>query len=205
MSHPTDCDPAVMLARVRAGDAAALGDLLEVYRNYLSLLIRLQVGGRLRTKVDVEDVLQEVFLEAHQGIGRFQGESPGEFIAWLRQIAAGVLANQVRRYYGTKRRDVRLERSLADDLDRSSHVIDRGFVATESSPSQQVARRELAVRLADALADLPADYREVIILRQLEDLPFPEVARRMGRTVDSVKNLWIRALARLRRHLDTEP
>jgi len=77
-------------------------------------------------------------------------------------------------------------------------VLDRGLVANQSSPSQQAARREQAVLLADALDQLPPDYREVIILHHLEDLNFPAVAQRMGRTVDSVKNLWIRALARLR-------
>ncbi len=56
--------------------------------------------------------------------------------------------------------------------------------------------------LADALNDLPEDYREVIILRQLEGLSFPDVARRMGRTEDSVKNVWLRALGRLRLSLD---
>src|SRR5262249_10792150 len=149
-------------------------------------------------------LIQETFLEAHRGIARFQGETPGEFLAWLRRIVAGVLANQVRRYYGAKRRDVRLERALSEDLDQTSHGLDRGFIASESSPSHQVVRREQAVLLADALASLPGDYREVIILRQLEDLAFPDVARRMGRSVDSVKNLWVRALARLRREVDTE-
>ena len=52
--------------------------------------------------------------------------------------------------------------------------------------------------LADALARLPEDYREVIVLRHLQGLPFAEVAHRMERSVDSVEKLWIRALARLR-------
>lgn len=56
--------------------------------------------------------------------------------------------------------------------------------------------------LAEALAVLPEDYRDVIVLRHLEGLGFAEVALRMGRTEDSVKNLWVRALARLRRTLD---
>ena len=56
--------------------------------------------------------------------------------------------------------------------------------------------------LADALEKLPEDDREVIILRHLEGLGFPEVARRLGRTEDSVKNVWLRALARLRRILE---
>jgi RNA polymerase sigma-70 factor (ECF subfamily) len=195
-------DPETLLARVREVGASELGALLEVYRQYLALLVRIQIGKKLRAKLDVEDVVQEAFLEAHRAFGRFRGATTGEFLAWLRQITAGVLANQVRHYYGTKRRDIRLERSLADSLDRSSAVLDGGLIAGDTSPSHHATRREMAVRLADALAGLPENYREVIILRQLEDLPFPEVARRMGRTVDSVKNLWVRALARLRRGLE---
>ena len=83
-------------------------------------------------------------------------------------------------------------------LDQSSCAIERHLVAPGSSPSQHAARREQAVILANALQQLPEHYREVIILHQLEDLAFPEVAERLGRSVDSVKNLWIRALTRLR-------
>jgi RNA polymerase sigma-70 factor (ECF subfamily) len=119
----------------------------------------------------------------------------------LRRVLARNLANQVRRYDGTRRRDVRLECQLEGELDHSSRVLDQGLVAPQSSPSQQAARREQAVLLADALERLPEDYREVIILRHLEELTFPEVARRMNRTLDSVEKLWARGLARLRRDL----
>jgi RNA polymerase sigma-70 factor (ECF subfamily) len=204
MSPPIEDDLSVFLTRIKSGDLPALGTLLERHRNYVQLLLRLQVGKRLRAKVDVEDLVQEAFLEAHRGFTQFQGVTTPEFRAWLRQIVAGVLANQVRRYFGTKRRDVRLERSLADDLDRSSIALDGAYVAPESSPSHVASRREQGVLLADALATLPDDYREVIILRQLENLPFPEVARRMGRTVESVKHLWVRALARLRREVEPD-
>ena len=80
-------------------------------------------------------------------------------------------------------------------------MLDRGLVARTDSPSQQASRREQAVLLADALGKLTDDYREAIVLRHLEGLSFPEVARRMGRSEDSVKKLWARALAKLRRIL----
>ncbi len=122
-------------------------------------------------------------------------------MSWLRQILADVVAKLVRHYYGTQRRDVRLERDLVAELEQSSRVLGEGLVARQSSPSQQAARREQAVLLADALQQMPESYREVIILVHLEGLGFPLVARRMSRTVDSVKNLWARAVPRLRRLL----
>ena len=195
-------DPELLLVLAKAGDGAALGRLLERYRNYMGLLVRLQVGRRLRRKVDVEDLLQEVWLEIHRKIVTFRGSSEREFLMWVRRMIGSILANQVRHFLGTKCRDLRLERALVDDLDQSSRALDRGLIAPQSTPSQQAVRREQAVILADALQGLPEDYREVIILRQLEGLSFPEVARRLGRTEDSVKNVWLRALARLRRTLE---
>jgi RNA polymerase sigma-70 factor (ECF subfamily) len=123
-------------------------------------------------------------------------------MAWLRRILASNLADQARRFTGARRRDVRLERRLADELDESSRVLERGLAARQRTPSERAAHREQTLLLAQALERLPADYREVIILRHLEELRFPEVAQRMGRTLDSVKNFWTRALDRLRRALE---
>src|SRR5262249_19014665 len=150
---------------------------------------------------DASDLVQETYLEAHRNFARFQGTSEGQFVRWLRQILATRMADLLRRYLGTQGRDVRLEREIEDAFDRSSVLLDRGLVAPQSSPSQQAARREQSVLLADALAQLPHDYREVIILRNLEALTFPEVAQRMGRSLDSVEKIWMRALARLRQQL----
>jgi RNA polymerase sigma-70 factor (ECF subfamily) len=194
-----------LLGHARAGDDGALGRLLERYRAYLTLLARLQIGRRLQGKADCADLVQDTFLEAARHFPRFRGETEPELAAWLRQILATCLAHLVRRYCGTQARDVRLERALEDDLDQSSRALDHGLVAEQSTPSQRASRREQAVLLADALDLLPADYREVIILRHLEGLTFPEVAARMGRSLDSVEKLWVRALPRLRRALGAEP
>ena len=191
-------NPEQLLQEAQAGDAATLGRLLELYRRYLALLARVQIGRRLQGKVDASDLVQETFLEAHRNFARFRGTSEGELVRWLRQILAGNLADLLRRYLGTQGRDVRLEREIEAAFDHSSILLDRGLVAPQPSPSQQAVKREQAVLLADALAQLSDDYREVLVLRHLEGLSFPEVARRMGRTLDSVEKLWMRGLARLR-------
>jgi RNA polymerase sigma-70 factor (ECF subfamily) len=197
-------EPDTLLQQARAGDGAALGRLLEQYRRYLTLLARVQIGQRLQGKVDAADLVQETFLEAHRNFDRFRGGTEGELIAWLRQILAARLADLLRRYLGTQGRDVRLEREIEDAFCRSSAALDRGLVAAQPSPSQLASRREQAVLLADALDQLPDDYREVLVLRHLEGLTFPEVAARMGRSLDSVEKLWMRGLARLRQLLGAE-
>jgi RNA polymerase sigma-70 factor, ECF subfamily len=194
----TDADPDELLRLARGGHGPALGQLLERYRNYLTLLCRLQLGRRLQGKVEAADLVQETFLKAHRDFAGFRGAAEAEFTAWLRQLLATSLAGVLRHYLGTQRRDVRLEQQLAAELEESSRLLDGGLVAPVSSPSQQAARREQGVLLADALGRLPADYREVLILRHMEGLTFPEVAQQMGRSVDAVKKLWARALAQLR-------
>ena len=197
-----DTNAQALLLQAKRGEESALGRLLESYSNYLTLLARVQIGRRIQGKVDAGDVVQETFLEVQRQFAAFRGTTEAEFTAWLRRILAGQLALTLRRYLGTKGRDVNLERELGAQLDQSSQAMDGGFVASTSTPSQHVSRREQAVLLANALDKLPADYREVIILRHLESLPFAEVAGRMGRSEDSVQKLWVRALSSLRRSMD---
>src|SRR5262245_40989200 len=87
--NASDCpDPEQLIDLARAGDGAALGRLLELYRGFLTLLARVQIGRRLKSKVDAADLVQETFLEAHRHFGRFRGTTEGELTGWLRQILA---------------------------------------------------------------------------------------------------------------------
>lgn len=188
-----------LLATARTGDAESLGMLLERYREYLTVLARVQIGRRLQRKVEAGDLVQETFLEAHRAFGRFRGRTEAEFAYWLRQILAARIAMLIRHYFGTQRRNAELEIELAHELDESSKLIVGDFVASDTSPSMGAARREQATILADALTQLPDDYHTVIRLRHLEGMTFPAVAREMGRSVDAVEKLWARALVQLRR------
>ncbi len=117
-------DPERLLVLAKAGDGAALGRLLERYHNYMNLLVRIQVGRRLRAKVDSDDLLQEIWLEIHRKIPLFRGVSEREFLLWVRRVIGSILANQVRRYLGTKRRDLRLEaRSMKSSMTRRARLI----------------------------------------------------------------------------------
>jgi RNA polymerase sigma-70 factor, ECF subfamily len=191
-------NPEEMIQEVKRGDDKALGQLLELYRTYLRLLARIEVGRRLQGKMDASDLVQETFLEAHRNFGLFRGSDEPQLVHWLRQIMAAKVANLVRHYFGVQKRDVRLEQELQAGLDNSSRMLGQDLAAALSSPSQQAMRRERAVLLANALERLPPDYREVIVLRHLEELTFPQVAERMGRSLNSVQKLWLRGLARLR-------
>ncbi|MFN0051921.1 MAG: sigma-70 family RNA polymerase sigma factor [Planctomycetales bacterium] len=203
----TDTSPSLLrlLEALRQGDAKAQGELLLRYQPWLKLLARLQIDTRFQGKFSDSDIVQQTLLEAYRDLPKFRGRTEAELLAWLRQVLAHVLAHEIRRYHGTQQRDVDREVSLEEALAQSSQRLAGVLATSGSSPSAQAAEREQEVLLADVLAQLPDDYREVIILRNLEGLSHEEVARRMGRGVGAARMLWVRALARLKLSLSTEP
>jgi RNA polymerase sigma-70 factor (ECF subfamily) len=202
-------DPEELLEDARGGRAESLGRVLEFYRTDLALLARAEIDLQLQGRVDASDLVQETFLDACRDFHHFRGTSHREWVAWLRKILFFNLARVVQRQVAAKKRSTRREVSLnarAGATDRSSGTIpiETALVSRFSSPSSHAGRRERATRLAGQLARLPADYREVLVLRNLEGLPFSEVARRMGRSTGAVRILWVRAVDQLRRLLQAE-
>lgn len=187
-----------LLTAFRGGDAEAGNQLLKRYECSLELLARLQIESRFNAKFDPSDVVQQTMLEAVRAFPQFRGTSEAEFAAWLRQILAHTLAHEIRRYRGTQKRDVDREMPLDQQLTQTWQRLGDVLVASGTSPSQKADKREREVLLAELLGRLPEDYRQVIILRNLEGLSHEEIARRMSRKPGAVRMLWVRALARLR-------
>ncbi len=152
---------------------------LNPYRGWLRLLARLQIDTRFQGKFDASDVVQQTMLEACRDLPKFRGQSQAELLAWLRGILAHVIAHQVRHYGGTLARNASREISLEASLAETSCALANVLAAEQSTPSQQAVREEEGVRLARILENLPADYREVLILRNLEGLSHEAVAARM--------------------------
>jgi RNA polymerase sigma-70 factor (ECF subfamily) len=170
---------------------------VEAYRDYLLLLVRLQIGPRLRAKVDASDVVQQAILHAHERRAQFRGETEGEWLAWLRAILANGLGATVRRY-DAQARDPGRERSLEAELERSSSRMEGLLAAELTSPSERAVRAELLLRLAHALARLPEDQRRVVELHYLKGLAVADVAEEIGRTRPAAVGLLFRGLKRLR-------
>ena len=200
MSDSSQC-PTVLLVRAKGGDSETLSRLLEMYRNYLRLLARTQIDSSLRVHLDASDLVQETLMRASRDFPQFNGTTERQLMSWLRTILARNLANLLK-HHRARKRDLNQHRFLEDELDRSSMRIDRVLADSISSPSAQAARRERAVILADALARLPGDYRDVIVMRHLEEAPFAEIALKMGRSSGAVRMLWVRGLERLRNELE---
>jgi RNA polymerase sigma-70 factor (ECF subfamily) len=190
-----------LLAEAKTGSEEQVGKLLTLYRNYLTILATTQLDARLRRRMSPSDLVQEAMLGAYRDFGKFRGNTERELLAWLRQILINCLHHAYEAHIQAGRRDIRREISL-DDMNRAmdhsvirlAHVLaDRG-----PSPSAPARERERSVAIADQLAKLKSDDRDVIVLRNLQGLSFEEVAERMGRKPGAVRMLWLRAIERFR-------
>jgi RNA polymerase sigma-70 factor (ECF subfamily) len=196
-----------LIQRARAGDAGALEILLHRYREFVRLLIRHRSSGQLRGRVDSSDMVQETLLKAAQNLAQFHGEREEEWCAWLGRIAEREVIAQRRLHVEAAKRTVTREQSLdpgRTSFDNGLSRLDLWCVRSPrspSSPSRAALRKERAQLLADALARLPEDYREVLVLRHLEGREFSEIAERLRRSNGAVRVLWTRALKKLREEL----
>jgi RNA polymerase sigma-70 factor (ECF subfamily) len=172
----------------------------ERYRSYLRLLAQVHLDPRLRAKLDPSDVVQQTLLEAYQGLAAFRGRSAEEMAGWLRQILLRNLANALRDFRRDKR-DVAREQPLEGWLLDSSARLEACLAADQSSPSARAQQQEEAVRLAEALEDLPEAQREVVVLRHFHDWSLHEIGRRVGRSPPAVAGLLHRGLQGLRARL----
>jgi RNA polymerase sigma-70 factor (ECF subfamily) len=180
-----------------AGQSDELAQRLESFRNYLLLLARVQLNGRLRGLLDPDDLVQQTLTRALEKHDRFRGLDEAQCAAWLRTLLKHTLIDAARKLP----RNGTVARSLEAAIEQSSAQMESVLAADQTSPSGQVERQEQLLRLADAMAALPDDQRRAVDLKHLQGLALIEVASRMGRSVPAVAGLLHRALRSLREDL----
>jgi RNA polymerase sigma-70 factor (ECF subfamily) len=192
-----DADVEVLLAEARQQGNEPLGRLLQLYRNYLTILATTQISPRLRRRMAPSDVVQEAMLAAHRDFEKFRGHSEREFLGWLRQILIHCLHHAIETHLKARKRDIRCEVSIEQvsvALDKSVVNFHNVLADRGPSPSAPIRQRERSVLLANQLAKLKPQYRDVIVLRNLQGLPFEEIATRMDRKPGAIRMLWLRAI-----------
>jgi len=200
----TTPDTEHLLERVAAGDRAARDQLLQRHRRRLRRMVAVRFDPRLAARVDPSDVVQETLAEAAANLARYLQERPLPFYPWLRQIAQRRLIELYRRHVQARRRSVTREAGPTGLPDHSAlALVDRLFART-SSPSAGLRRQERRDQVRAALAALPEQDREVLVLRILEALPTRETAAVLGISEVAVRSRQVRALDRLRALLGLE-
>ncbi|HKD51649.1 MAG TPA: sigma-70 family RNA polymerase sigma factor [Candidatus Acidoferrum sp.] len=188
-NQTSTCD---LVNRFKRGDQAAFSLLFGKYRRRLAVLVYYKMSEELRCKLEVDDILQGVFLAAAQGLNRFTYQSPGSFMAWLSRIADNAIADAARHEHRHKRRPEELLPFKSESNPNGAEPVDL------RTPSQVFAQQERMQNLLLKLNALPADYRGVILLAKFEGLTTSEISERLGKPRESVALLLHRALKRFR-------
>jgi RNA polymerase sigma-70 factor (ECF subfamily) len=194
-------DTGELLDRSAAGDAHARGRLLHRHRDRLKRMVAVRLDPRLAARVDPSDVVQEALAEADAKLDGYLRDRPLPFYPWLRQITLERLAQLFRLHVRARRRSVAREEAF-ELSDQSAVELAKRLLHRGPSPSRQAMREELRARVREALAELPETDREVLVLRNLEQLSVAETADVLGLTEGAVKMRHVRALTRLRNLLD---
>ena len=177
-----------LLRSAKDGSEEALNALFERCAGKLLALIRLRLDRKLRERLESRDILNAALLKAFQRINSFEEDNAASLMGWLARIAENVIRDQ-RDYHGRQRRDMAREVGIEQDLD-----ILEGRIRSQTS--RLVLAQELE-QLEHAMQSLEQTHREVILLRQLEELSFAEIGERMGRTPDACRMLLARAMTAL--------
>ncbi|MGO8796341.1 MAG: sigma-70 family RNA polymerase sigma factor [Candidatus Sulfotelmatobacter sp.] len=175
-----------LIASVQSGQHELFYELVRPYerRVYAAAL------AILRNEHDAEDAAQEAMLKAFANIQQFRAEA--RFSTWLIQITVNEALMRRRR-----ERTVIME-GIDDHRDEDSQYAPRDFADWREIPSEALERKEVRLRLAEALGTLDRKYREVFVLRDMEHLNIQETAEALGISVASVKTRLLRARLMLR-------
>ncbi len=190
-------------ARVAAGEAEALGPLLDGYRDRLRRMVAMRLDPRLHGRVDASDVIQEGYLDAARRLPDYLAE-PGRmpFYLWLRFLVGQRVIEAHRRHLAEGRdagREVSLYRGAMPEA--STAALAAQLLGKLTSPSDAAIRTERRVRLQEALNAMDPIDREVLVLRHYEQLSNSDVGRVLGIDKSAASKRHIRALLRLREHL----
>lgn len=191
-------DTEELLRRVEHGEPGACDRLMAHHRDRLRKMVAWRLDRRLAARVDPSDIVQEVLLEANGKMERYLRERPLPFFPWLRSLAGEHLATLHRRHVRAQGRSVlREEPGILNLPDESAAELASRLATSSTSPTQRALRQELRERVRHALGRLRDRDREVLVLRNLEELSVADTAAVLGVSAAAVKVRHMRALERL--------
>jgi|SRR5271170_5696683 len=196
-----------LLERARAGDKQALNELIGRHRARLRRMVELRLDRRLQSRIDASDVIQEAYVEVVRRLDEYLSEPSYPLFLWLRLIVGERLLKLHRHHLGTKMRDAEIEVSIYRGAlpAASSAALAAKLLGKHTSPTQAAMRAERMMRLQEALNTLDPMDREVLSLRQFEEMSLAETALLLGIEQSAAAKRYIRALKRLKAVLTTMP
>ncbi len=181
-------ESSLLFQKARRGSPEAISAIFERYGDRLHALIRLRLGPQLRRRLESRDILQATLLKAFRGIDRFGGSGSRSLMAWLGTIAHAEICDQAD-FHGRQKRAAGRETSLDRKVERVAVQV--------RSEATRLQLKEDSERLERAIDSLNEGHREIVLLRSYEELSFPEIGERLGRSPDACRMLFARAMTAL--------
>jgi len=180
----------ILVDRFKNGDAAAFDEMVARYWTRIYSM----VNQLLRNPQDAEEVTQDAFIRAHRGLENFRGDSA--FSTWLYQIATNLARNRYWYWWRRKRdKSVSIDAPLGGDGDATLADI---IPAEVETPDDIAVTQEFVARIARGMERLGAKHREILILRNVKNLSYEEIADILGISIGTVKSRIARARESLR-------
>lgn len=187
----------VLIPKTKQGDDRAREELFFQIQTYMQLMAAKHFDQTLQQKVGASDIVQQTMAQVVEHFADFRGETGAEFRGWLKTIALNEM-NRIRRTYRTAKRDVTRETNVEE---RSNTNTTPASKPPARTPQSEVIASEDVEKFYQALRNLPEHYAQIIQLRSIDQLPFDEIAKRLGKSVDSVTKLWYRAVLKFEQKL----
>jgi len=183
----------ILVERFKSGDAAAFDEMVARYWDRICSM----VNQLHRNSQDAEEVTQDAFIRAHRGLANFRGESA--FSTWLYQIATNLARNRYWYWWRRKRdKSVSFDAPLGPDNDTTLAEI---IPAEVETPDDITVSKEFVARIGTSMERLGAKHREILILRNVKNQSYEEIAAILGISVGTVKSRIARARESLRAKL----
>ncbi len=186
----------LLVDRFRGGDATAFDQLVSRYWDRIYAM----VNQLLRNAQDAEEVTQDAFIRAHRGLVNFRGDSA--FSTWLYQIATNLARNRYW-YWWRRKRDKSISFDAPFGPDNDSTIADI-IPSEQETPEDATVTQEFVNRVAQCMDLLNEKHREILILRNVQNLAYEEIAEILGISVGTVKSRIARARESLREKLGGE-
>ncbi len=190
-----------LLAGAKDGDAAAINRLMDRHRDSLRRMVQLRLDQKIQRRIDVSDVVQDVLVEANRRLQDYIANGSGmPFHLWLRQIAQDRIIDAHRRHRVSAKRSVDKERPLAVPAadDHSTIQLAAQLCDRQLTPAAAATQAELAKAVEAAIAKLPDQDCEIVIMRHYEQLSNQEIAQALELTEPAASMRYLRAIRRLK-------
>ncbi len=185
-----------LVDRFKGGDQAAFDEMVSRYWDRIFVMVKQLLGN----SQDAEEVTQDAFIRAHRGLENFRGDSA--FSTWLYQIATNLARNKYWYWWRRKRdKSVSFDQPLSED---GTMTLTDVFASDAESPKQEAVTNEFVDRVAECMKMLNTKHREILVLRNVQNLSYEEIANVLGISVGTVKSRIARAREGLREKMGKE-